>query len=78
VDWAAGRPFGSRYKASALFSETTRTLILILMQEGYLAEHAVSEEDRQATQQARLGAGSRPDDPMQGLEGLDVAGPRPE
>ncbi len=48
------------------------------MQEGYLAEHAVSAEDRQAMQQTRLGADSRPDDPMQGLEGLDVAGPQPE
>jgi hypothetical protein len=38
----------------------------------------VSGEDRQAAQQARLGAGSRPEDPMEGLEGLDVAGPRPE
>lgn len=47
-------------------------------QEGYLAEHAVSEEDKNAAQKARLGAGSRPDDPMQGLEGLDVAGPKPQ
>jgi len=40
-------------------------------QEGYLAKHAASEEDRQA-------ANNRAEDPMQGLEGLDVAGPRPE
>ncbi|KAK0723142.1 RNA recognition domain-containing protein [Lasiosphaeria miniovina] len=44
-------------------------------QEGWLAENAVSEEDRLATDQAQ---NSRPDDPMQGLEGLDVAGPKPE
>ncbi|KAA8631548.1 hypothetical protein SMACR_06729 [Sordaria macrospora] len=39
-------------------------------QEGWLAENAVSEEDRLAA--------TAPDDPMQGLEGLDVAGPRPQ
>ena len=45
-------------------------------QEGWLAENAVSEEDKLATERARSGA-DRPDDPMQGLEGLDVAGPKP-
>ncbi|GAB1313281.1 hypothetical protein MFIFM68171_03491 [Madurella fahalii] len=44
-------------------------------QEGWLAEHAVSEEDRLAAEQAQ---NARPEDPMQGLEGLDVAGPKPE
>ncbi|KAK4644899.1 hypothetical protein QC761_308990 [Podospora bellae-mahoneyi] len=43
-------------------------------QEGWLAENAVSEEDRLASEQAQ----NRADDPMQGLEGLDVAGPKPE
>ncbi|KAK0674715.1 hypothetical protein QBC41DRAFT_361076 [Cercophora samala] len=43
-------------------------------QEGWLAENAVSEEDRFASEQAQ----NRADDPMQGLEGLDVAGPKPE
>ncbi|KAL9640770.1 MAG: hypothetical protein Q9164_000085 [Protoblastenia rupestris] len=44
--------------------------------ESYLAKHAVREEDR-------LGAGEGEQelegvtDPMQGLEGLDVAGPKP-
>jgi RNA recognition motif-containing protein len=47
-------------------------------QEGYLAKYAVSEEDRRAADQARFAANSRPEDPMQGLEGLDVAGPKPE
>ncbi|KAL2001030.1 hypothetical protein VTN02DRAFT_2322 [Thermoascus thermophilus] len=47
-------------------------------QEGYLAKHAVSEEDRLAAEQARMAANNRPEDPMQGLEGLDVAGPKPE
>ncbi|KAA8565103.1 hypothetical protein MFRU_008g00910 [Monilinia fructicola] len=46
-------------------------------QEGWLAENAVSEEDKLAAEQARAGAQDRPDDPMQGLEGLDVAGPKP-
>ncbi|OKL60792.1 hypothetical protein UA08_03172 [Talaromyces atroroseus] len=47
-------------------------------QEGYLAKYAVSEEDRRVAEEARLAANSRPEDPMQGLEGLDVAGPKPE
>jgi RNA recognition motif-containing protein len=46
-------------------------------QEGWLAENAVSEEDRLAAEQAKAGVEDRPDDPMQGLEGLDVAGPKP-
>lgn len=46
------------------------------MQEGWLAENAVSEEDKLAADRAQAGA-NRPDDPMQGLEGLDVAGPKP-
>lgn len=36
----------------------------------------MSEEDRLASEQAQVEV--RGDDPMQGLEGLDVAGPRPE
>ncbi|MCJ1280764.1 hypothetical protein MMC26_000081 [Xylographa opegraphella] len=46
-------------------------------QEGWLAKHAVSDEDKLAAEQARNALESRPDDPMQGLEGLDVAGPQP-
>jgi hypothetical protein len=45
-------------------------------QKGWLAENAVSEEDKLAAERAKAGA-DRPDDPMQGLEGLDVAGPKP-
>ncbi|KAJ4336369.1 hypothetical protein N0V95_008632 [Ascochyta clinopodiicola] len=44
-------------------------------QEGWLAKHAVSEEDRQATEQLQEEANG-PMDPMQGLEGLDEAGPK--
>ncbi|KAF2096510.1 putative peptidyl prolyl cis-trans isomerase cyclophilin [Rhizodiscina lignyota] len=47
-------------------------------QEGWLAKHAVSEEDRLATEKDRARSTSPPLDPMQGLEGLDVAGPKPE
>jgi hypothetical protein len=47
-------------------------------QEGYLAKYAVSEEDRRAAEQARLAGNSRSEDPMQGLEELRVAGPKPE
>lgn len=45
------------------------------LKEGYLAQHAVSDEDRMATGgHAREDDG--PMDPMQGLEELDVAGPK--
>jgi len=47
-------------------------------QEGYLAKHVVSDEDRIATEQTIIAKTSRPEDPMQGLEGLDVAGPKLE
>jgi peptidylprolyl isomerase len=42
-----------------------------------LAKNAVSEDDRVATEQAHLG-GIVVADPMQGLDELDVAGPKPE
>jgi len=45
-------------------------------QEGWLAENAVSEEDKMAAERAKSSV-DRPEDPMQGLEGLDVAGPKP-
>ncbi|KAI4644998.1 hypothetical protein J4E93_005797 [Alternaria ventricosa] len=45
-------------------------------QEGWLAKHAVSEEDRKASEQIQEEANG-PMDPMQGLEGLDEAGPKP-
>ncbi|OAK98307.1 RNA-binding domain-containing protein [Phaeosphaeriaceae sp. SRC1lsM3a] len=45
-------------------------------QEGWLAKHAVSEEDRKATEEAQEESNA-PMDPMQGLEGLDEAGPKP-
>lgn len=47
------------------------------LQEGYLAKYAVSEEDRQAAEESQA-ASDRPQDPMQGLEQLDVAGPKPQ
>ncbi|TPX15198.1 uncharacterized protein E0L32_004756 [Thyridium curvatum] len=47
-------------------------------QEGWLAQNVVSEEDRLAADQAKTGGDARGDDPMQGLEGLDVAGPKPQ
>lgn len=43
-------------------------------QEGWLAANAVSEEDK--LQMDGMREEARPDDPMQGLEGLDVAGPQ--
>lgn len=47
-------------------------------QESWLAENAVSEEDKLAAENAKAAGEDRPEDPMQGLEGLDVAGPKPE
>ncbi len=43
-----------------------------------MAKHAVSDEDRLAAEQSKAESNVRTDDPMQGLEGLDVAGPRAE
>lgn len=40
-------------------------------QEGYAAKHNVSEEDRMVVEEDAKAA-----DPMQGLEGLDEAGPK--
>jgi len=45
--------------------------------EGYLAKHAVSEEDRIIMSSGRGELEAIIEDPMQGLEGLDVAGPQP-
>ncbi|MCJ1312906.1 hypothetical protein MMC25_006582 [Agyrium rufum] len=46
-------------------------------QEGWLAKHAVSDEDKMAVEQANTGDDMPAQDPMQALEGLDVAGPQP-
>lgn len=51
---------------------------MLVVQEGYLAKYAVSEEDKLAAEQAQEEANERSQDPMQGLEQLDVAGPKPE
>ncbi|KAF2400259.1 putative peptidyl prolyl cis-trans isomerase cyclophilin [Trichodelitschia bisporula] len=59
-------------------SEGLGSKTAIWEQEGWLAKFAVSEEDREATEQAKEIASAAPEDPMQGLEGLDVAGPKPE
>ncbi|KAF2866103.1 peptidyl prolyl cis-trans isomerase cyclophilin [Massariosphaeria phaeospora] len=45
-------------------------------QEGWLAKNAVSEQDRQTTENAPEEINDAPMDPMQGLEGLDEAGPK--
>ncbi|QDS73680.1 hypothetical protein FKW77_002887 [Venturia effusa] len=46
----------------------------VWQQEGWLAQHGVSEEDRRPEADGDIDG---PLDPMQGLEGLDVAGPKP-
>lgn len=55
---------------------TYNTIWLILQQEGWLAEHAANQEEFSVTNEN--GAQETGPDPMQGLEGLDVAGPRPQ
>lgn len=45
-------------------------------QESWLAKNAVSEEDQVAAEQPPAPEVTMGEDPMQGLEGLDVAGPR--
>jgi hypothetical protein len=57
--------------------ETGNQKVLIQQQEGWIAKHTVSEEDRQAAQSGPEAADDGPMDPMQGLEGLDEAGPKP-
>ncbi|PWW71866.1 RNA-binding domain-containing protein [Tuber magnatum] len=53
--------------------------VAVWAQESWLAKHEVSEEDRAAAEKAKAEAMAKEGvDPMQGLEGLDVAGPRPE
>jgi len=47
-------------------------------QESWLAKHAVSEEDRVGAEEGKSDGANAAPDPMQGLEGLDVAGPKPE
>lgn len=47
------------------------------VKESWLSTNAVSEDDRAATDQAQLG-GAVTVDPMQALEELDMAGPKPE
>ncbi|KAI5791655.1 putative peptidyl prolyl cis-trans isomerase cyclophilin [Peziza echinospora] len=45
-------------------------------QEGWLAKHEVSEEDREAAVSAQMELNRKANDPMVGLEGLDLAGPQ--
>ncbi|KAL5434808.1 hypothetical protein PMIN07_010035 [Paraphaeosphaeria minitans] len=58
-------------------SEGLGSKTAIWEQEGWIAKHAVSEEDHQAAHQAPEAANDGLVDPMQGLEGLDEAGPKP-
>ena len=49
--------------------------VLMWLQEGYLNKYNVSDEDRMLTG-GEGGEQDEPMDPMQGLEAMDVAGPR--
>ncbi|KAK6336760.1 hypothetical protein TWF718_009550 [Orbilia javanica] len=53
--------------------------VAVWEQEGWLKKYEVDEEDRKVVEGARKGAGGSgggSGDPMEGLEGLDVAGPK--
>ena len=63
-DFSAIRPLGCRL---ALVGSAANSL-----QEGYATRYNVNEE----TEGNADAADEKPEDPMQGLEGLDVAGPR--
>ncbi|KAI9844367.1 MAG: hypothetical protein M1838_002212 [Thelocarpon superellum] len=74
--------FGRVIKVAAAKPQKERTEGLgsktaVWQQEGYLSKYAVSEEAKLAGGQAAADA-EETVDPMQGLEGLDVAGPKPE
>lgn len=60
----------SQAKAPKSAEEGLGSKTAVWEQEGWLAKHAVEEENQAQDE--------RPDDPMQGLEGLDVAGPKPQ
>ncbi|KAK8086274.1 hypothetical protein PG994_001248 [Apiospora phragmitis] len=68
----------SAAKAPKSAEEGLGSKTALWQQESWLAEHAVDEEDRTAADGAKGAIDDRPEDPMQGLEGLDVAGPKPE
>jgi len=73
---AEGEGLGSKtavWEQVCSISAVPENDVLILFQEGYLAQHAVSEEDRQ---QVQNGEADEPMDAMQGLEQMDVAGPK--
>ncbi|KAF3184053.1 hypothetical protein TWF225_005096 [Orbilia oligospora] len=52
--------------------------VAVWEQEGWLKKHEVDEEDRKAVERAKIASSSAGGggDPMEGLEGLDVAGPK--
>ncbi|EEU46298.1 uncharacterized protein NECHADRAFT_99935 [Fusarium vanettenii 77-13-4] len=66
----------SQAKAPKSADEGLGSKTAIWEKEGWLAEHAADENDRLGDD-AKVVPDSGPD-PMQGLEGLDVAGPKPE
>lgn len=61
------------FSLSRRFDIYRMMLILLCLQESWLAEHAAEDD---VANQAILEEPAS--DPMQGLEGLDVAGPKPE
>lgn len=46
-------------------------------QEGWLAKHAVNEQDKLAAEQKGNNGDGEQKNPMQALEDLDIAGPKP-
>ncbi|KAA8901362.1 putative peptidyl prolyl cis-trans isomerase cyclophilin [Sphaerosporella brunnea] len=51
--------------------------VAVWEQEDWIRKHEVSQEDREAAEAAKVEAMRKEADPMTGLEGLDVAGPKP-
>lgn len=58
-------------RSSETISHVTNRGTALFSQEDYAAKYNVSEEDRMAVEEDAKAA-----DPMQGLEGLDQAGPK--
>ncbi|KAI5855822.1 hypothetical protein BZA05DRAFT_389765 [Tricharina praecox] len=51
--------------------------VAVWEQEDWIRKYEVSDEDRAAADAAKAEAMAKAVDPMQGLEGLDLAGPKP-
>lgn len=60
----------------SVMQSTSSIHLAHLAQEGWLAKHAVNEEDRLAAEQQDINKNGEQQNPMQAIEDLDVAGPK--